>query len=63
MTTYPVPEGFRAKSHLDEQRYREMYRQSVEDPAAFWSAQAERFLDWAAPWDEVLSHDCRYISQ
>ena len=57
MTTYPVPEGFRAKSHLDERRYLEMYRQSVEDPAAFWSGQAERFLDWSAPWDEVLSHD------
>ena len=57
MTTYPVPDGFRAKSHLDEQRYWEMYRQSVADPAAFWSGQAEQFLDWAAPWNEVLSHD------
>ena len=57
MTTYPVPSNFRAKSHSDERRYWEMYRQSVESPAAFWSAQAHHFLDWSAPWGEVFSHD------
>ena len=60
MTTYPVPPAFRAKSHSDEQRYWEMYRQSVEAPAAFWGAQAHHFLDWSAPWSgEVFSHDFR----
>ena len=57
MTTYPVPPDFRAKSHSDERRYWEMYRQSVDSPAAFWSAQAHQFLDWTAPWEEVFSHD------
>ena len=57
MTTYPVPPNFRTKSHSDERRYWEMYRQSVESPAAFWSAQAHHFLDWSAPWEEVFSHD------
>ncbi len=33
--------------------YREIHRQSIEDPEGFWQAQAER-LDWHRRWDTVL---------
>ena len=56
-TTYPPPESPRRKSHIDAARYRAMYRQSVEDPAAFWAEQALGFLDWRGEWNEVVSHD------
>ena len=55
--TYPPPESPRRKSHIDAARYQAMYRQSVEDPAAFWAEQALRFLDWRGEWNEVVSHD------
>jgi acetyl-CoA synthetase len=42
---YPVPEQAKQNSHLTEQAYHEMYKQSVESPDAFWSGQAKR-LDW-----------------
>ena len=55
--SYPVPAAVRARAHLDEAGYRAMYRQSVEDPAGFWAAQAQAFISWQSPWREVFSHD------
>ena len=55
--SYPVPAAVRARAHLDEAGYRAMYRQSVEDPAGFWAAQAQAFIHWQSPWREVFSHD------
>ena len=37
-------------------QYMEMRRQSVEDPDAFWSEQAES-LDWYKKWDSVYTWD------
>ena len=56
-TSYPPPENIRRKAHIDEARYHAMYRQSVEDPAAFWAEQAPRFVQWRRQWREVVSHD------
>lgn len=39
-----------------EEEYREAYRKSVEQPAAFWSAIATTFR-WKSPWTDVLSYD------
>jgi propionyl-CoA synthetase len=33
--------------------YEEIYRQSIEEPEAFW-AEAARAVDWEKPWDKVL---------
>jgi acetyl-CoA synthetase len=54
---YPVPESFAAHAHISKADYEEMYRQSVDDPAAFWAQQAERFVSWYKPWDRVLDWD------
>jgi len=55
--SYPPPDHFRDRCHIDPAHYRELYRQSVEDPEAFWAQQASAFVDWQSPWDEVCSHD------
>ena len=55
--SYPPPEEFRRKSHIDAARYDAMYRESVADPAAFWAEQAHRFLHWRRPWTRVSEHD------
>ncbi|SFE90476.1 acetyl-coenzyme A synthetase N-terminal domain-containing protein, partial [Roseivivax sediminis] len=34
-----------SRAHVDEARYEEMYRRSVEDPEGFWAEEAKR-LDW-----------------
>ncbi|HHJ15760.1 MAG TPA: acetate--CoA ligase [Gammaproteobacteria bacterium] len=54
---YPVPADFAASAHIDAERYREMYRQSVDDPETFWAEQADRFISWYKPWNKVMDWD------
>lgn len=54
---YPVPESIKAKAHISAEQYKTMYDQSVNDPDAFWTAEAEKFLTWSAPWEKVAESD------
>jgi len=49
---FPVPDSFKNNAWIDEAKYREMYKRSIENPEAFWAEQAKR-LDWIAPWTKV----------
>ncbi|MDB3998446.1 acetate--CoA ligase [Litorivicinus sp.] len=42
---YPVDPAVAANAWADEATYEAMYRQSIDDPEAFWAEQAKR-LDW-----------------
>ena len=42
---YEVSAEMAAKAHIDDSKYQQMYKQSVEDPEGFWGAQVSR-LDW-----------------
>jgi acetyl-CoA synthetase len=60
MTTskvYPVPQDLAKHAHIDQARYQDMYRQSIEDPQGFWAEQAEQFLSWDRKWDKVWEWD------
>ena len=54
---HPVADQVRDRSHIDSERYLEMYEQSVADPDTFWSERAREFIDWYSEWTEVYSHD------
>ncbi len=54
---HPVPEAFKKHAAIDADRYRALYKQSVEDPDAFWAEQAEAFLTWDKKWDSVCKSD------
>ena len=49
---YPVPESWAATAQVDANRYSELYRESVEDPEAFWRREARR-IDWIRPFTRV----------
>ena len=49
---YPVPQEWAETALVDDTRYQEMYRASIEDPDAFWRAEAQR-LDWIKPFTRV----------
>ncbi|WP_417493942.1 acetate--CoA ligase [Maricaulis sp.] len=49
---YPVPAALKRSTLVTAERYAEMYRQSVEDPDAFWRQEAAR-LDWMKPFTQV----------
>ena len=54
---FPPPEGFSAAGSIRSMdEYRELYRQSIADPEAFWGKQAAE-LDWFRKWDRVLVAD------
>ncbi|THF65478.1 acetate--CoA ligase [Pseudothauera nasutitermitis] len=50
--TYPVPPGFAARAHVDAAAYERLYRESIDDPDAFWRGQAA-FIDWLRPFTRV----------
>ncbi|MEH6616281.1 MAG: acetate--CoA ligase [Porticoccus sp.] len=54
---YPVPESFAKDAHINSDTYQEMYRRSIEEADNFWSEQAEKFIDWEQPWNNVSSFD------
>ncbi len=39
------------------EEYEQLYRESIENPEAFWARQAIRYLCWDEPWDTVLRYD------
>ena len=49
---YPVPQEWAETALVDDTRYQEMYGASIEDPDAFWRAEAQR-LDWIKPFTRV----------
>jgi acetyl-CoA synthetase len=42
---YPVKADVAAKARIDKNTYQQLYRESVDNPDAFWGKAAER-LDW-----------------
>src|SRR5690554_3926166 len=45
------------QTHLDQDGYERMYRQSIEQPDTFWAEQANRFVEWMQPWSKVQQSD------
>lgn len=54
--TRPVPANFK-DAHINAQRYRDMYRQSLDAPERFWAQMANEFLAWDKQWDTVVKYD------
>ena len=54
---YPVRQKFSETAHIDQVRYEEMYKRSIDDPEGFWAEQADKFLSWSKKWDRVMDYD------
>ena len=54
---HPVNEFMARRALIDEATYAAMYRRSIADPNGFWAEQAERFLNWNRPWEQVCEAD------
>lgn len=50
--TYPVIAAAAQRTHVDQQRYADMYSKSIENNAGFWSEQARR-ISWIMPFSKV----------
>ena len=49
---FPVPQEWASRAFADNDRYLAMYKQSVEDPDAFWGEHGKR-LEWFKPYSKV----------
>lgn len=47
-----VPEEWTKRAHVDNEKYLELYKQSVEDPDQFWGEQGKT-IDWITPYTKV----------
>ncbi len=48
---------FSENAHISSmEQYQKLYQESIEDPAGYWSKQAER-LHWYKKWDDVVDFD------
>ncbi len=61
--TYPVPAEWSARAWVDDAKYQEMYRRSIEAPDDFWREMAGR-VDWMKPFTKVknTSYDPENVS-
>ncbi len=54
---FDIPANIASRCLIDPTQYDVMYRQSIEEPDAFWSEQATAFLEWTKPWNQVSEVD------
>ena len=57
--TYEVTPEWKAKAHVDNDTYLEMYKHSISDPDGFWGEQGKR-LDWMKPFTKVKNTSFDY---
>jgi len=55
--TYKVKQDSHHQTHLSNEDYLELYRQSIENPSTFWGEQALQTLDWYKPFTVTGSGD------
>ena len=54
---FDIPANIASRCLINPTQYDAMYRQSIEEPDAFWSEQATAFLEWTKPWNQVSEVD------
>ncbi|MAY14223.1 MAG: acetyl-coenzyme A synthetase, partial [Oceanospirillaceae bacterium] len=50
---YPVKPEFADSAWINNEKYLQMYQQSVINPEGFWREQAEQRIDWIKPFTRV----------
>ncbi|TDF80479.1 acetate--CoA ligase [Pseudomonas sp. H9] len=58
LSAHPHADAVSKAAQLSQAEYQRLYRQSIEDPDAFWSEQAKA-LDWVKPWSSVQHSDMK----
>ena len=49
---HPVPADWAKRAYVDADAYAQKYRQSLEEPEAFWAEESKR-IDWIKPWRKL----------
>ena len=54
---FPVSDELAAGSLLNKESYQRLYQDSIHSPEAFWTEQANTFIDWIEPWERLHYSD------
>ena len=49
---FPVPENTAKAAFINNEKYIELYQQSIEDPEHFWKEQGQR-INWIKPYEKI----------
>ncbi|MBH3429900.1 acetate--CoA ligase [Pseudomonas alkylphenolica] len=58
ISAFPHADAVSKAAQLSQADYQRLYRQSIEDPEAFWAEQAKA-LDWITPWSSIQHSDMK----
>ncbi|WP_327438916.1 acetate--CoA ligase [Pseudomonas donghuensis] len=56
ISDFPQADAVSKAAQLSQADYQRLYRQSIDDPDAFWTEQAKA-LDWIKPWSQIQQSD------
>ncbi len=56
---YPVHAATAKRAHINEDKYHQMYRHSIDDPQGFWREHGQR-IDWIKPYTQVKNTSFAY---
>ncbi|MCB0318591.1 MAG: acetate--CoA ligase [Bdellovibrionales bacterium] len=51
---FAIPDSLKTNAYITEEKYQELYSESIKNPEKFWSEQAKLFLDWEETWSKTL---------
>ena len=52
---FPVPEEWAKRAWIDDAKYQQMYRRSIDDPEGFWDEQGKPSGMELAHWEQAES--------
>ncbi|PSS45640.1 acetate--CoA ligase [Pseudomonas sp. BBP2017] len=58
ISAYPHADAVSKAARLSQAEYQRLYRQSIEEPEAFWTEQAKA-LEWIKPWSSIHCGDMK----
>lgn len=59
---YPVSPAYAEQAHINQEKYQQLYQYSIDNPAEFWAEQAQEFISWFTPWDNVVQGDFNHAN-
>lgn len=54
---HEIPEHIAKNAIIGPDLYQSMYEESLKNPDSFWAKEAEKFVTWYKPWDQISTCD------
>lgn len=56
-SVYPVPASIEQHTYINNEQYKALYAQSINEPDTFWAQQAKDFISWSQDFSQVSQYD------